>query len=574
MSTNSRADSPAGSATAAWAAGGNIAPGLPSKILSITATLGTVKATALTVVAVAVGRMVDAIIGGTGPTAGQWWVAGIACAVIAVAQAAMTNLQARAWAINETHQRARLTRHLLGAGFAPVTRLGTAPLATLLAAGVAKHTEYRVNFFGPAAGAIASPLVALAIFAVTVDPVTAGWLLALLPAPVLIIGAASGFTRKSPEAQRKAEAVYANRFLDSVRGLTSLRLLGAHHRRARTLADDGELVRRRVMEVLWANQLTTLLLYFTFSLFLLGGAGYLAASGLSDGRLTAGGALAVVAISLIVLEPIEFVGAFFYIGMGGRAAENHMREVLALPSGRIDWPTTDGDADCGCPQSLQLRHINFAYAEDEPVLDDVSLDLPTGTTTTLMGPSGGGKSTVLSLVQGLITPDDGQILRASGTEEQRPADCGDGDGWVPADPEWLRRHTALVGQGAQLLRGSVADNLRLGNPDATDDELWDALRRVHLDAEITDLDMAVGELGHGVSGGQAQRLAIARVILADRPILLLDEPTSSLDGPTQKAVLEALAEATRGRTVLTVNHRPDGTADGARIVRLTEGSLR
>lgn len=505
---------------------------------------------AVTGVAIVVGSLVQHA-ADRAPIPGILWLLAVLLPLLAGAlRAAQSLVVSRAAADQEARLRQRLTAHALGRGHSWLSGQDTAGLATLLGEGVDKHVTYRTTFMGPAIGSLLAPLASVVALGLLVDARSALLVGLLLPLAPLVIAGGRRLSRRSPAAYRRAQAAYARRFLDSVQGLTSLRLLDAHQRRAQQLHDDGERVRQGVMQVLWANQLLVLVLDLTFALLLLGGSAVVALTGLQSGRLGIGQALAVLLTSTVLLAPADFVGAFFYIGMGGRAAEAEMASLLDAPARPLaGWqPTTDGPAD------LALDHVTVRLGPTRAV-DDLSLRLPVGSSTTVVGPSGSGKSTTLALLQGLLLPDEGTVGR-------------EGRG---SDADWLQRHTALVAQGAQLLRGSVADNLRLARPDATDSQLWDALRQVGMAEEVTGLDMPVGELGHGVSGGQAQRIAIARALLADRPVLLLDEPTSSLDGPTEQAVLAALAEASKGRTVVQVAHRASAVGDDTRVVRLEAG---
>jgi ABC-type multidrug transport system fused ATPase/permease subunit len=203
--------------------------------------------------------------------------------------------------------------------------------------------------------------------------------------------------------------------------------------------------------------------------------------------------------------------------------------------------------------------------EGEPlVLDGVSFSVPAGSRTALVGPSGAGKSTVLALLERFYEPTDGRIT-VDGTDLSR----------VPRSE--LRSRIGLVEQEAPVLSGTLADNLRLAAPQATDDQLRRVLTAVGLDelGERSDdgLDLNLGEDGIRLSGGQRQRLAWARVILADRPVLLMDEPTSAVDSRTEQLLQRTLGEASRNRTVVVVAHRLSTIADFDQIVVLDQGRV-
>lgn len=198
------------------------------------------------------------------------------------------------------------------------------------------------------------------------------------------------------------------------------------------------------------------------------------------------------------------------------------------------------------------------------VLDGVSFTVPAGSRTALVGPSGAGKSTVLALLERFYEPTSGSIS-VDGLPLPR----------IPRSV--LRSRIGLVEQEAPVLSGTLADNLRLAAPGATDDQLRRVLAAVGLDAlgDRSDdgLDLNLGEDGIRLSGGQRQRLAWARVILADRPVLLMDEPTSAVDSRTEQLLQQTLGEASRDRTVVVVAHRLSTVADFDQIVVLDQGRV-
>lgn len=197
------------------------------------------------------------------------------------------------------------------------------------------------------------------------------------------------------------------------------------------------------------------------------------------------------------------------------------------------------------------------------VLHDVSFTVPAGTTTALVGPSGAGKSTALALIERFYSPDSGRVLVA-------------GRDTAGLNPAALRPAIGYVEQEAAVLAGTVRENLRLVAEDATDGECWRVLEQVGLDAPLRErggLDTVLGERGMTLSGGQRQRLALARMLLADAPLLLLDEPTSAVDSMNEQLILDALATASRGRSVVVIAHRLSTVTDADQIIVLDEGRV-
>ena len=206
--------------------------------------------------------------------------------------------------------------------------------------------------------------------------------------------------------------------------------------------------------------------------------------------------------------------------------------------------------------SVIIENLNFSYGE-KCVLHDINLTIQTGEAVGIVGVSGGGKSTLLKLVSGLYDVQRGTISVMGALSS--------------AD---RRRNVAMVMQSASLFPASIRDNITCGHEMSEDD-----IRRACDAAQLHDwiatlpegLDTFVGERGGKVSGGQAQRIAIARAIAKDAPVILLDEPTSALDSGTSSALLMALNELTKGRTVLHVSHRPEMLSGCDRVLRLTGG---
>ncbi len=212
--------------------------------------------------------------------------------------------------------------------------------------------------------------------------------------------------------------------------------------------------------------------------------------------------------------------------------------------------------------TVELRDVRFRYANGDEILKGVSFVAEGGKTTALVGPSGAGKSTVISLVPRFYDPTAGQILI-------------DGQDIADVTKQSLRNGIAYVSQQPYLFEGSIRDNIRYGRPDATDAEIEEAARLAYAhDFILTQpqgYDTAVGENGVTMSGGQRQRLSIARALVRNAPILLLDEATSSLDTESEAAVQKALDEAMHGRTVIVIAHRLSTVVNADKIIVMKDG---
>ena len=278
---------------------------------------------------------------------------------------------------------------------------------------------------------------------------------------------------------------------------------------------------------------------------------------------TVAAALAVVLVSYVLLEPLDHVGAFFYVGMGGLANQRAIRQILATdrPLGAPDAPRAPADPGA----AVRLDGVRASWGPEGPdVLHGVDLRVPTGQHLAVIGPSGSGKSTLMALLSGDLLPSGGTVRVAGTASSARTQDQ-------------VRAASALVAQTTWLFTGTIAHNLRLAAPGATEEQMWAALGTVGLDAEVRrmprGLDTVLGEQGLGLSGGQAQRLSLARAILADRPLLLLDEPTSQVDLASEAAIVAAIPRAAAGRTVVTVSHRDGALVAADRLIEVRDGRI-
>jgi ABC-type multidrug transport system fused ATPase/permease subunit len=210
-------------------------------------------------------------------------------------------------------------------------------------------------------------------------------------------------------------------------------------------------------------------------------------------------------------------------------------------------------------EGLRLQGVTFAYSADRPVLEGVDLTVGVGETVCLFGPSGIGKSTVLTLLLRLYDPDAGRVLV-------------DGIDVREFDPLELRRHLAFVPQDPWLLDGTIAENIAFGCASCTRAQVLAAGRAAWVDEFALSLpegyDTPLGESGVRLSGGQRRRVALARAVVSSAPVVLLDEPTTSLDAEAARQVIGAIREATRERTVLLVTHDPVLAAIADRTVHV------
>ena len=464
----------------------------------------------------------------------------------------------------EAHLRRLTLAHLLGLGPARAADVRSGATASLLTDGAERVALYRQTFLAPTLAAAAAPLLVLIELAVVVDVVPALVLAAaVIMVPAFIVWCHSRL-RASSSDSRRARMRLAAEYLDAIQGLRTLTLARAAERTSARLRLEGESNRRAVMGLLAGNQLVILLTDGLFSLFLITAAAGLALLRLSTGVIDVGDALAIVLTSYVLLEPLAHVGAFFYVGMGGMANQRAIRRILSRPLPRSTTsPGARTSPAATAQSSIVLDEVEATWGAD-PVLEGVDLSVRRGESLAIVGPSGAGKSTLMAVLAGNLLPSSGSV-------------CVEGTELSSVTQDEVRSASALVAQTTWLFTGTIADNLRLAQPYATPSQMWQALEVARLDKEVAlmpeGLETQVGEAGLGLSGGQAQRLSLARAFLADRPVLLLDEPTSQVDLASEAAIVKSIEQLARGRTVVTISHRAGALTAVDRTVRVEAGAV-
>lgn len=270
-----------------------------------------------------------------------------------------------------------------------------------------------------------------------------------------------------------------------------------------------------------------------------------------EGTLSPDAFVVFLVAVLSMVAPFKKIAQANLLLQNGAAAAHRVEEVLALPEenrgGRRPFP--------GIRQGITVEDVTFSYDGVHPVLRGVTLEIPKGQVTALVGPSGAGKTTLADLVAGFYRPDEGRIY-VDGIPLER------------FDLEDYRRHIAVVPQEVILFPGTVWENLTYGL-EVSREEAMEAAKRAGADAFIRRLpqgyETPIGEFGYGLSGGQRQRIALARALLRDPELIILDEALSALDSESESQVLASLREALAGRTVLLlpIGSLPSGLRTGS-----------
>ena len=381
--------------------------------------------------------------------------------------------------------------------------------------------------------------------------------LPLVPVFMWLIGS---YTADRTRARWHALKALSGHFLDMVRGLPTLRAFGRAHDETAIVARVSDRYRVATMETLRLSFLSGSVLELAATL----GVGLVAVTAgvrLVDGSLGLEAGLAVIVLAPELYLPFRRLGAEYHASADGLAVAERMFALLDAPA--ASSPSGSELAPSPAHAVVAFDGVSFAYpGRPVAVLDGLDLELSPGETVALVGESGAGKSTVAALLLGLLSPTGGRIT------------VGDTD-LSECDLEEWRRQLAWVPQHPSLFRGTVADNIRLGDPDADEKSVVEAARLAGADGFIRALpDGYATLLGDGersVSPGQRRRIGLARAFLRDAPLVILDEPTADLDAASVSVVAAAVRRLQTGRTILVIAHRPELVDDADRVVRVVDG---
>jgi ATP-binding cassette subfamily C protein CydD len=452
--------------------------------------------------------------------------------------------------------RRRLFAHVLrlGPAFARSARSGE--LTTTLTEGVERLDPYFARYLPQV---LLSAVVPLLVAAYILPRDIASAVLLVVTAPVIpvMMVLVGSYAEEHTRRQWLALSRMGAHFLDALQGLPTLKAFG----RVAVEEEKVERVsRERTLKVLRYAFLSGLVLEFMTAAAIALVAVVLGVR-LINGAISFQDAFLVLLLTPEFYRPLRELGVHRHAGMEGKASAERIFEILDTPV------PPDGTLQENLSGGLELSFsdVRFTYpGRDIPALDGLSLTLPVGSRTALVGRSGSGKSTLVGLILRFLNPDAG-VISANGVP------IGD----LPARA-W-REHVALVPQRPHLFYGSVLENIRLAKENATRSEIERAAELAGAAEFIRRMphgyDTQIGERGQRLSGGEAQRLAIARAFLKDAALLIMDEPTSSLDPESERLVRDALERLARGRTSLIVAHRLNTVRTADRIVVLHEGQL-
>lgn len=457
--------------------------------------------------------------------------------------------------------RNRLFAHILRLGPAYVGGERTGELTTTATEGVERLEPYFARYLPQMSLSAFVPLL-VAGYILPRDFSSAILLLITAPViPVMMI-LVGGYAEEHMKRQWTALSRMGAQFLDSLQGLPTLKVFGRSSAEQNHVAAVGEEFRRRTMKVLKFAFLSGLVLEFMTAVAIALIAVTLGVR-LITGNMAFEEAFVVLLLAPEFYRPLRELGVHRHAGMEGKAAAGRMIEILETPTPVSQSPEKPFRVEGGL--SVEFSGVGYIYPGSErPALSGLTLDLPAGTRTALVGRSGSGKSTLVNLVSRFLEPDEGSITANGIPITGMPV-------------ETWREQLALVPQRPHLFYGSVLENVWMARPKASRSEVEEAAALAGCGEFVRRLPVGyetqIGERGLRLSGGEAQRLAIARAFLKDAPLLLMDEPTSSLDPESEELIRTALERLSEGRTVLVVAHRLNTVYTADRIAVLEDGRL-
>jgi thiol reductant ABC exporter CydD subunit len=444
----------------------------------------------------------------------------------------------------------------------PVATDGTegAEIAAVSVQGIEALERYFARYLPQVVLASVVP-VAVLVWVAIVDPESGLIMLLTLPLVPVFMVVIGRYTKRRTEARWQALRGLSTHFLDVVRGLPTLRAFGRAQDQSVAIGEVSERYRRTTMETLRVSFVSGSVLELAATL----GVALVAVTAgvrLVGGTLSLQAGLTVLVLAPELYLPFRRLGAEYHASADGLAIAERMFALLDAPASVGSGGALHAPSPAVAP--VMLEQVSFSYpTRSWVVLDRLDLELAPGETVALVGESGAGKSTVAQLLLGLLEPTSGRITVGG-------VDLG------ACQREAWRRAVAWVPQHPSMFRGTVAENIRLGDPAASDGQVSDAAALAGADAFIRALpdgyQTLIGDGARRLSPGERRRIGLARAFLRDAPLVILDEPTADLDPASVAAVSRAVGRLREGRTMLVIAHRPELVDHADRVVRLTGGA--
>ena len=346
-------------------------------------------------------------------------------------------------------------------------------------------------------------------------------------------------------------------FLENLQGLTTLKIYRSDEKKAEEMDGESQRFRQITMKVLTMQLNSTSVM----DIIAYGGAAVgmiVTLTQFMKGNLSVHGALMMILLASEFFIPLRLLGSFFHIAMNGMAASDKIFALLDLPEPEEKSEWLDGMA-----MDIEFTGVHFSYEEDREILKGIDMEFPAGSFTSLVGASGCGKSTAAAILMGRNHGYKGSVT----IEGKELADIQETS---------LMDQITLVSHNSYLFKGTVEDNLRMGKPDASEEEMREALKKVNLWGFLQaqqGIGTPIQERGSNFSGGQCQRLAIARALLHDTPVYIFDEATSNIDAESEEMIMDVIHKLAETKTIILISHRLANVVKSDRIYMMKEGCV-
>lgn len=383
-------------------------------------------------------------------------------------------------------------------------------------------------------------------------------LLICVPLIPLSIVAVQKFAKKLLNKYWSIYTSLGDSFLENLQGLTTLKIYQADEKKAEEMDVEAQRFRTITMKVLTMQLNSTSVM----DIMAYGGAAVgmiVAVSEYMKGNLGFAGTVSIILLASEFFIPLRLLGSFFHIAMNGMAASDKIFHLLDLPE------TKEGEKELQQPAfDIELKEVHFSYENKREILKGIDLSIPVGSFISLVGESGCGKSTIAGLLCGKNKKFSGEILL-------------NGENISEIKEESLMKNVTVVRHNSYLFKGTVEENLRMAKPDATKEEMETVLEKVNLLAFLNQqqgLQTKLLEKAGNFSGGQCQRLSLARALLHDTPIYIFDEATSNIDVESEEMIMDVIKELAKSKTVLLISHRLANVVDSDCIYMLADGEIK
>lgn len=452
--------------------------------------------------------------------------------------------------------REKIYTKLLSLGASYNTKVKSSEVVQVAVEGVDQLETYFGAYLPQFFYALLAPLT-LFIYLSFVNFVSALVLLICVPLIPAAIAAVQTWAKKLLSRYWGQYTALGDTFLENLQGLTTLKIYKADGFKNDKMNEEAEKFRKITMKVL-TMQLNSIVI---MDLIAYGGAAagvILSVTQLSAGNVSLAGCLLIIMLSADFFIPMRQLGSFFHVAMNGMAASDKIFALLDLPE------TKKAGDECGGDLTVRIRNLSFSYDGSRRVLEDINMEFPAGAFTAVVGESGCGKSTVASVIMGRLKDHTGQVT----VGDKRLCDISE---------ESLMKNFTYVSHQSYIFKGTVRDNLLMADPDASDVEMWEILKRVGLDGFLREekgLDTALEETGSNFSGGQRQRLALARALLHDSPVYIFDEATSNIDVESENSIMEQIRELAKTKTVILISHRLANVTEASKIYVMEKGKIK